>query len=119
MSAYAPPAVAAPFDFAQRELAPRHGALCQELAQSQIRADGQREIVGGDIDSRSPPLGLQLHRELALRVIERDRIQRTLRRKACIDLQLRQIPLRYVQLQPLGRYALDPEGPAPALVLQQ
>src|SRR5258706_1869765 len=114
-----PPAVAARFDFAQRELAPRHGALCQELAQSQIRADGQREIIGGDFDSRSPPLGLQLHRELALGVVERDRIQRTVRRKACVDLERRQIQLRDVELQPLGRYAFDPEGPAPALVLQQ
>src|SRR5882762_645242 len=113
------PAVAARFDFAQRELAPRHGALCQELAQSQIRADGQREIVGGDFDSRSPPLGLQLHRELALCVVEHNRFQRTVRRKACIDFQCRQIQLRDVELQCLGRYALDPEGPAPALVLQQ
>ena len=36
-----------------------------------------------------------------------------------IDFQPRQIQFRDIELQPLGGDALGPEGPAPALVLQQ
>src|SRR5216117_2327265 len=118
-SAEQPPAECARLGFAQRELAPRHRALRQKLAETRIHADGKGEGVRGDFDRRSLPLRLQLHRKLALGVGNRNRLQRAVRRKTRIDFQRRQVQLGDIDLQSLGYYALDPERHAPALVLQQ
>src|SRR6266571_5902021 len=114
-----PPAESARLGFAQRELAPRHRALRQKLAETRIHADGKGEGVRGDFDRRSLPLRLQLHRKLSLCVGNRNRLQRAVRRKTRIDFQRRQVQLGDIDLQSLGYYALDPERHAPALVLQQ
>src|SRR6266571_141115 len=104
---------------AQRELAPRDGALRQKLAETRIRADGQGEAVRGDFDGRSLPLRLQLHRKFAFGVGNRNRPQRAVRRKSRIDFQRRQVQFGDIDLQSLGNYVLDPGRSAPALVLQQ
>src|SRR6266705_78619 len=114
-----PPAESARLGFAQRELAPRDGALRQKLAETRIRADGQGEAVRGDFDGRSLPLRLQLHRKFAFGVGNRNRPQRAVRRKNRIDFQRRQVQFGDIDLQSLGNYVLDPERSAPALVLQQ
>src|SRR5437867_6013123 len=114
-----PPAERTRLGFAQRELASRHGALREKLAETWIHADGKGEGVRGDFDRRSLPLRLHLHRKLALGVGNRNRLQRAVRRKTRSDFQRRQVQLGDIDLQSLGNYALDPERPAPALVLQQ
>src|SRR6266704_1993229 len=114
-----PPAESARLGFAQRELAPRDGALRQKLAETRIRADGQGEAVRGDFDGRSLPLRLQLHRKFAFGVGNRNRPQRAVRRKSRIDFQRRQVQFGDIDLQSLGNYVLDPGRSAPAIVLQQ
>src|SRR5256885_2571205 len=114
-----PPAEHARLGLAQRELAPRHGALRQKLAETQIHSDGQGERVRGDFAGRPLNQRLQLHRKLVLGVGNRNRLQRPVRSKTRVHVQRRQAQFGDIDLQPLGRYALDAERAARALVLQQ